>query len=215
MFGRNFYCCKIISSETVWMKYSFGRKFFWSKIQYCCKIISSETVQIRKFLFKNFFYRNFSLLLQNHFLGNSLDEKSFGRKFFMSKNFWTKFLLLQNHFLGNRFDQKICGRKFFWSKKIFGRNFYCCKIISSETVWMRKFKVEIFFYCCKVISSGTVWMRKFLVEKLLCRILFGRNFVLLQNHFLGNSLDLKIFVKIFFIEIFFIAGKLFPRKQFG
>ena len=109
------------------------------------------------------------LLLQNHFLGNSLDKKNFGRKFFWSKNFWSKFLLLQNHFLGISLDDKIYGRNFFLllqnhflgkslDEEIFGRNFYCCKIISTETDLMKNSFVRKWFwskilYWCKIISS--------------------------------------------------------------
>jgi len=54
-----------------------------------------------------------------------MDDKIFGRKV-MSNTFWSKILLLQNHFLGKSLDEEM-----------FGRNFYCCKIISTETDLMK------------------------------------------------------------------------------
>jgi hypothetical protein len=51
---------------------------------------------------KKFFVEKF-LLLQNHFLGNSLDEK----------NFVENFLLLQNHFPAHSSDEKIFGQIIF------------------------------------------------------------------------------------------------------
>jgi len=79
----------------------FGRKFF------CCKIISSGTVWMKKILVVNYFLSKI-FLLQNHFLGKSLDEKKFGRKSFWSKIFFGRiFFLLQNHFL-EFWNKKIC-----------------------------------------------------------------------------------------------------------
>jgi hypothetical protein len=63
---------------------------------------------MKKFLIKAFWSKMFwpktlvenVLLLQNNFLGNSLDEKKI-EILFCRKYFWSKiFLILQNHFLG-------------------------------------------------------------------------------------------------------------------
>jgi len=150
-----------------------------------------------KFFLRKFFWSKF-FLLQNHFLGNRLNKNYFWTIIFLVENCcWSKnvlvknFLLLQNHFLGNSLDVK------FFLRKVLVENFFCCKIISSETVWMKKFLL-IIFYCCKIISSETVWMKKFFVE----------NFLLLQNNFLGKSLDIKVFC-----QKFFVVAKSFPQKQ--
>jgi hypothetical protein len=80
---------------------------------------------MKKILFEKCFGWKF-FLLQNHFPGNSLDEKSLveiffvcniissesldeknvGRKSFWSKFFLSKIFLLQNHFLGKSLDEK-------------------------------------------------------------------------------------------------------------
>jgi len=78
-------------------------------------------------------------------------------------------------------DKKIFGQNFF-GRKSFGRNFYCCKIISSETVWMRKFMVENFFIAAKSFP-----------RKEFGRVNLWSKFLLLQNHNPGNSLDEKTF----------------------
>jgi len=92
---------------------------------------------------------------------------------------------LQNHFLGNSLDEKKFGRKFF-----------CCKIIFSETIWMKKILVENFLLQNDFLGNS-------LDEKNFGRIFF------LQIHFLGNGLNDKILVENVFV------AKSFPRKQFG
>ena len=62
---------------------NFGRKIFWSKI----------------------------FLLQNNFLGKSLDEKILVEKFFGRNVFCSKIFLLQFHFLGNSLDEKYLVEK--------------------------------------------------------------------------------------------------------
>jgi len=142
---------------------------------------------MKKNLVEKFFGRVIFLvenfLLQNHFLGYSLDEKkSWSINFLVENFFWKKTFLLQNHFLGNSLDGKKFGRKFFWSK----------------------------IFCCKIISSDTVWMKKILVEKPFSENCFWSKIFLLQNHCFRNSLDEKMFGR----NIFFFAIS-FPRNQFG
>jgi len=53
-------------------------------------------------------------------------------------------------------------------------------------------------------------------EKIFCSNKFlVQNFLLLQNHFLGNCLDEINFSRKFFGRRFFIVAKSFPRKQIG
>jgi hypothetical protein len=88
-------------------------------------------------------------LLQILFFGNSCNEKKFGGEIFCSK-----FVLLQNHYHGDRLDEKN-----------FGRNIVLLNIFFLvENVWF------------KIISSETVRMKKNLVKKSLAENFFGRNF---------------------------------------
>jgi len=131
-FGRKFFFCKIISStnsldkKKSWSKnflveifflskffFFFDGKIFFGRKFFCCNIITSETVWMKKnlveivLLSKNFFARKF-FCLQNHLLGNGLDEKNLGRKVF-----WSKIFLLHNHFPGNSLEEKILVEIFF------------------------------------------------------------------------------------------------------
>jgi len=98
LYGSNFFCCKIISSETgqknfgpksfcwnfVLVKNLLGRKYFFGQKFFCWTIISSETDCKKKILVEKYFGRKFFsrklFLLQNHFLENSLDEKQIWSK---------------------------------------------------------------------------------------------------------------------------------------
>jgi hypothetical protein len=75
---------------------------------------------MEKILVENIFCSKI-FFLQNHFLGNSLDEKNLGRKFFLVKIF----------FFAKSFPWKE------WMKKILVDIFlcrkFCYKIISSES----------------------------------------------------------------------------------
>jgi hypothetical protein len=109
-----------------------------------------KKILTKNFLFENFFW-SLIFLLQNHFLGNRLDEKNMSKIFlveifFCGNFFWSK-NLLQIHFLGKSLDEKIL------LKNIFGRKFLCRKIISSERVWKKKILVT------------NVWVENFFVAK--------------------------------------------------
>jgi hypothetical protein len=39
---------------------------------------------------------------------------------------------------------------------------------------------------------------------------FGLKCLMIENHFLGNRLELKIFIKNFLVEKFFMVAKSFP-----
>ena len=152
--------------------------------------------KLKKYSWSRVFCRD--LFLQNNFLGNTLDETFFSWKIFIvTKSFprnklgkkilveiflVQNFLLLQNHFLRNSLDKKGFLRKMFWLKI-----FYCCKIISSETVWMKKILVELFLV---------------------------QNILLLQKHSLGNCSDEKFFWWKIVWSYIFIVAKLFPRMHF-
>ena len=119
-------------------------------------------------------------------------KKTFGPTFFCRKIFSLHFFffLLQNHFLGNNLDEKNLGRN------CLNRKFFCCKIISSETGW-KNFCSNFFFV-----------------------LIFFVEIFLLQNHFLGRSLEEKNFGQHFFFKFFFwpnfffffFVSKSFPRK---
>ena len=143
--------------------------------------------------------------------------KSFPRKQVPTKNFHQIFLVenflrLQNHFLGNRFDPKI------FIKNFFSKIFYYCKIISSKTGLNQKFSSTFFwsiiFYGCKIISSKTgfnqksstkiFWSKNFMVAKsfpqkhvqpkIFIKKRSVENLLQLQNHFLENRFETKIFI---------------------
>ena len=80
-------------------------------------------------------YSRFHLLPKVCFSGHVMSINVFG-----PNNFWSKIALMQNYFIANSLDEnKLLG--FFF----FGRKYFGCKIISSETVWMKKIIEKIFF----------------------------------------------------------------------
>ena len=186
------------------MKNFVVEKFFWLKF-FCFKSCPRKNFEWKKCWSKNFFVEIFfvavfssesfdekiwskNFLVEIFFVAKSFPRKKFGWKNLWSKNFWSKFLLLQNHFLGNRLNEKNLVEKFS------GRNFFCCKIISSESVRMKKFR-----------------LKNFSVEK----------FFWTQNYSLANSSDEKkiwsknVLLEICFWSKIFLFAKSFPRKQFG
>ena len=105
-------------------------------------------------------------------------------------------------------------------------NFYGCKIISSEIGLNQKFPfiffwlnfllcqnhfrvfrfepkicIEVFwtkiFYGCKIISWGIG------VNQIFSSKVSGRKFLLLQNHLPGERTEPKIFIEIFWSQIFY------------
>ena len=72
-------------------------------------------------------------LLQNHFLGKSLDEKNSGRKLFFVENFCCKITSSEIDWM-----KKILAENFFWSK-------FCFVQIHFLENWMKKMLVEKFF----------------------------------------------------------------------
>ena len=100
----------------------------------------------------------------------------------------------------------------------FGRDFFCCKIISSETVWMKiilleKFLDEIVF--CKIISSETFWMKKILIEKFCGRKYFCSKIISTETVWIKNILVENCFGRKLFLVENVIVAKSFPRKHFG
>ena len=87
--------------------------------------------------------------LQNRFLVNSLDQT-----IFLRKCFWSKFFLVAKSFPQKQFEWK------FFENILLLENFFVCKIISLETVWMKRSLRKIFW-------SKIFWSKNFLVEKFL------------------------------------------------
>jgi hypothetical protein len=155
IFLRNIFCLnfffKIISRKKFGWKKNWEN--FFVKNYYACKLISSETVWMKKIL-RKFYCRKMFLV-----------AKSFPRKHFGWKKKWRNF---------------------------FVENFYGCKIISSETEWMKKiwstiFLVEIFFLFAKSIPRNKFRLK--IIWKIISR-------------------------KFVWLKIFLVA-KSFPQKQFG
>ena len=113
-----------------------------------------------------------------------------GKQFFVEQFFWPKFFFVANSFTRKHFGWKNClVENFCWSK-------FCFKFFSSETVRCKKNVVEIFVVLKFILLLN---LAKFWWKNIL-----GRKF-LLQNQFLGNSLDEDKFVIDwqFFFEIIF------------
>jgi hypothetical protein len=86
---------------------------------------------MKKILIEKCFGRKFcwfeNFLLQNHFLGNSLDENQFDRKIL-----WSKILFGRKFFCciivsSESLDEKYFGRKIFLLKFFFVENFFVAK----------------------------------------------------------------------------------------
>ena len=85
--------------------------------------------------------------------------KSFPRKQFGWKNVLRNFLFAKS-FLRNSLDEKKMFLEFFCDPKYFlVENFCCCKIISSETLLMKK------FYLTKFFGRKIVWSKISFVAK--------------------------------------------------
>jgi len=106
-------------------------------------------------------------LLQNHFFKNSLDEKNFSRIF----------LLLQNHCLGKILDEMKLLDEIFFVAKSYLVSFWM-ELFLRKLILVEKFFGGIFF-CCKIISSETVWMKKIFGRNFL-----GRKFFIVPKSFL-------------------------------
>jgi len=122
-------------------------------------------------------------------------------KNFLGKNFFSNLFLAATSFPRRQDKIKL--------KKILLQNHVLPKTLDKK--YFRNFFGRILFFFCKIISSETVWMKIFTGRK------FSRNFFWLQNHFLGKSWEQKIFEKIFWFKIymfkgFYLVAKSFPRK---
>jgi hypothetical protein len=134
--GQNFYCCKIISSETDYYQ-KFWTIFFCFQIFYGFKINSSKISYYQTFLTKCFGRKCFMV------------AKSFSRKQIHTITFQQNFLVetflwLQNHFLENRFIPKIFNKCFFGYKIISSKN-GCYQKVLTKFVRQKVFMVEKLF----------------------------------------------------------------------
>jgi len=68
---------------------------------------------------------------------------------------------------------------------------------SSKSFWSK------IYYGCKISSPGICMNKNFNIKY------FGQKFLWLQNHFLRNSVEQKIFIKNILVKNFFVAN-LFP-----
>ena len=95
-------------------------------------------------------------------------------------------------------------------KKFLVENFLFAKSFPRKQVSTKNFHKTLFgskfFYGCKTISSKTGLNHK------LSYKFFGLKFWWLQNHFLENRFEPKIFIKNFWSKIFY-CSKSFPGKQ--
>ena len=168
-FDRNFFCWKIISSETVRMKK------VWSKI-FLLQNQFLEKVWMKKIWSKNF-------LVENLFVAKSFPRKQFGWKKFWSRNF-----LVENFFVAKPFTRKLFRKKKFGRNIFLAENFFVSKSFPRKQFgWKKNFR-KFFggkFFVRKIISSETVWMKKILFEKCFVQMM--------QNHILGHRLVGKKF----------------------
>ena len=137
------------------------------------------------------------------------------------------FLWLQNHFLGNRFEPKI------FIKNFFGKNFYDCKVISSEIGLNQKYSLKFFernfFMVWISFPRKKVWTKyfhqNFLVENFYgCKIIYTKplwtknchqkflfeNFLLCK--IISSKTGLTKKLSKFFGRKFFLVATSFPRK---
>ena len=127
---ENFCCCKIIYSETVWMK-----KLFWES-----------------FLLLNHFFGN---SLDGKKIELTTLRKNIICIFSIRNKLITATFTSNINRTGYKKFQRTPRRMEPGGKKILWENLFLCKIICSEIAWMNKN-----FCCCKIISSETVWKEK-------------------------------------------------------
>jgi hypothetical protein len=143
-------------------------------------------------------------------------QKLFGRKFFMvaksfprkqvsTKNFHQTFSV--HNFSGGKIisselnmKKKILVQKFLWVQN----NFLGSRI--GPKLFIKNFLVENYFGF-KIISSKTGLNQKCSSKSFLSKIFY------LQNNFLENRFQPKIFIKHCLGRNFFMVAKPFPRKQ--
>ena len=137
-------------------------------------------------------------------LRNQFFESRFELKIFIENVLVENFLWLQNHFLENRFEPKIfienfLVENFLWLQNHFLENRFKPKI------FIGNFSSK-YFYGCKIISSKTGSTKNFHQK------IFVENLLSLQNHFPEIRLETKIFIKIFFLKIFYCCKIISSRK---
>ena len=118
---------------------------------------------------------------------------------------------MQNNFLENRFQPKIFIKNllvenFLWLQNHFLENRFEPKI------FIKKFWSKI-FYGWKFNSSKQVGTINYHTNSLV------ENFLWLQNHFLENRFEPKIFIKKFLVEIFYgcklISSEIGLKQKFS
>ena len=106
------------------------------------------------------------------------------------------FLLFQHNFL-----EQVCTKHFL--QKMFGRNFYVCKIISSKTGYYLNFSSNIFGRKFFVVAKS--FPRKQVCTKTFHQHFLVETFLNLQNNFLENKFEPKVFINKFRLKIFYIC----------
>ena len=99
---------------------------------------------------------------------------------------------------------KHVSMKNIFEKKFLVEMFYGCKIVFSKTgLNEKKFAKNCFVesvFGCKIISSKTGLFENIFEKKVMVEY-----FLWLQNHFLENSFERKLFGKYFWSRIFMVA----------
>jgi hypothetical protein len=107
------------------------------------------------------------------------------------------------------FDSKIISSKPDFHKKFnqtfFGRKCFVCLIISSKTGLYQQILSKIFWSLIFCLQNHFLGNR--LEPKIFIQNLLVEHFLWLQNHFLGNRFKPKIFIQNLLVGKFFMVAK--------
>ena len=139
------------------------------------------------------------MLLQNQFLGNSVDEKSFwetffGRSFMVEKFFGRIFSIVAKSFPRKQFRWKNFSSKIVLVDNLFGQFFFPLQNHLLKNYGWNKFWSKTFFGRNCFIVAKSFFRKRFRWKKKLRKY--------------GSK---KFLVEIFSGRIFFIVAKSFPR----
>ena len=173
----------VIPSKTSSYQKLSSKSFLVEKF-YCCKIISSEMGSYPKISVENF------LWMQCHFLENRYIPKMF------IEIFCPNFFMIAKSFPRKQVPTKNFHQHFF------GQNFLLLQHHFLENRFASKIYMIIFldehFYGCKFVSSKTGSYQKF-----PSTFFWKKSLLSFKNHFLENRFLPKIFIKIFWLKIFY------------